>query len=149
MQKCVFCGFIIGGFETAGNFKTQVVSNLVMSLGICLVLFSSWQYTQELPTCCHWPHHNTSSAAAVFSAGASHGSSNCSALHVNTVVDRVNFHLPPNLNLALAILGLTVRKFGVIAFSSECVIYSCLQLDMAVLMQSRVSLLQISSLKKQ
>ena len=101
----------MGVSNNAGNFKTQVVSNLVTTLGICLVLLSSWQYTQEPPACCHWPsaHHNTSST--VFSAASPHNST-CSALHMENVLDGVNFHLPPNLNLTLAILGLLVRIFS-------------------------------------
>ena len=81
----------------AGNFKTQVVSNIINSVGIGLVLFSSWQYTQNPPSCCSSSHNTTCG-----------GNRTCDALHVDNVVDGVNFGLPPTLNLSLAILGLMV-----------------------------------------
>ena len=158
MNHCVSCaGCIIGVPKTAGNFKTQVASNLVMSLGICLVLFSSWQYTQNPPACCHWPPdpHNTSSTVFPAASPGSSGGSNCSAIHVDDVVDGVNFHLPPNLSLTLAIVGLMVKKtlhrcWVPYHFSSDCVTFpSCLLLGTALPMPFRVSLLLISFLREQ
>jgi dipeptide/tripeptide permease len=112
-QICALPGGYLAD-RVLGNFKTQVASNFVTSLGICLVLFSSWQYTQNPPACCHWPPdpHNTSSTAFPAASPGSSGGSNCSAIHVDTVVDGVNFHLPPNLNLTLAILGLMLFAAG-------------------------------------
>lgn len=82
-----------------GNFKTQVLSNIITSVGIGVVLFSSWQYTQWPPSCCKClPHHNSTIG----------GNNNCSALQVDDVVNSVNFHLPPTLNLTLIIMGLLV-----------------------------------------
>ena len=73
-----------------------MISNIITTLGIALLLFSSWQYTQEPPSCC--------------SSGG--GNSSCHALHVDNVVDGVNFHMPPSLNLTLAILGLLVYIYS-------------------------------------
>ena len=95
-------------YGLVGNFKTQVLSNIITSVGISLVLFSSWQYTQEPPSCClseHHHHHHNATADTTAPHGGNH---TCDALNVDSVVDGVNFRLPPALNTTLAILGLLV-----------------------------------------
>ena len=82
----------------AGNFLTQVGSNIVITIGICIMTFASWQYTLEKPHCCY------SNATEGFNLDP-----DCSALEKDVLFAHANLHISPAVNLSLAITGLVVR----------------------------------------
>ena len=68
----------------------------MITIGICLMTFSSWQYTLEKPHCC---------------LNATEGSNldtDCSALQKDVLFSHANLHISPAVNLSLAITGLVV-----------------------------------------
>lgn len=106
----------------SGNFKTQVLNNIFTSVGIGLVLFSSWQYTQRPPSCCKClSHHNTTC-----------GGNTCSALQMDDVANGVNFHLPPTLNLILVILGLLVGNTWQSLLTQSTIVHTCSMIEIAI-----------------
>ena len=80
-----------------GNFLTQVGSNIVITIGICLMTFASWQYTLEEPRCC-----------GLNATESSDLNPDCSALQKDVLFPHANLHMSPGVNLALAITGLVV-----------------------------------------
>lgn len=79
--------------NSAGNFITQNISNIICSVGICLITFASWQYTLQEPSCC-----------------LDKLSPNCSEFHKVVIWTTANLHISPTVNVVLAITGLTVSS---------------------------------------
>lgn len=75
-----------------GNYHTQNISNLLATVGLALVVVSSWQYSINVPTCCK----NTT----IYS-------SNCSELTRHHFAS-VNLSLSPSLSVILILFGLMV-----------------------------------------
>ena len=78
---------------------TQNISNVMSLIGAFLLVFSTWQYTLTAPSCCH--DSVNASTAHIFNK-------NCSEFETSIVLDDVSFHIPPSLNMSLAIVGLVV-----------------------------------------
>lgn len=91
-------------FPSAGNFLTQNVSNVITTVGICLMTFASWQFALDEPSCC-CDHDNVTTYALLWDTGCT---SNCSELHKYTLLDAPHLHISPGLNMFLAITGLVV-----------------------------------------
>lgn len=82
-----------------GNFMTQNISNVMSIIGAFLLVFSTWQYTLRAPTCCH---------DSVNATVAHEFNRNCTEFETSIVLENISFHIPPMLNIALAVIGLTV-----------------------------------------
>ena len=91
-------------FSPTGNFMTQNIGNIVSTIGICLMMFASWQYTLQEPGCCY---DSTVNVIGGFDNG-SQWNSNCSELHKVILWKDANLHISPTVNMVLAIIGLTV-----------------------------------------
>ena len=79
---------------------TQNISNVMSIVGAFLLVFSTWQYTVTAPMCCH---------DSINASIAHEFNKNCSEFETSIVLEDISFHIPPNLNIGLAIIGLTVR----------------------------------------
>ncbi|XP_064405778.1 solute carrier family 15 member 1-like isoform X1 [Halichondria panicea] len=96
-----------------GNFLTQVLSTLLTTIGICLLSFSTWQYTVSPPGCCVANSNNKS----VYLSGSEYSgsfnwSSNCSELDKVTILNQIDLNISPTLNMILSIIGLTFFSVG-------------------------------------
>ncbi len=93
-----------------GNFLTQVLSTLLTTIGICLLSFSTWQYTVSPPGCCVDNSNNKSLYLPRDEySGSFNWSSNCSELDKVTILNQIDLNISPTLNMVLSIIGLTVR----------------------------------------
>ena len=78
---------------------TQNISNVVSVIGVFLLVFCTWQYTLTAPTCCH----------DSINATVTHKfNRNCSEFETSIVLEDISLHIPPTLNIILAVIGLIV-----------------------------------------
>ena len=104
------------GTYWTGNFLTQALSTILTTGGVCLLAFSTWQYTVFAPTCCYTSNASITEqftgenihAGSVIENSVLNWSSNCSELHKVSILEQVNLHIPPTVNMILAITGLIV-----------------------------------------
>ncbi len=103
-----------------GNFLTQNISNIITTVGICLMTFASWQYALEEPSCCcdHGNSYVDPTDPTSHLLGDTHCTSNCSELHKYTLLESPRLHISPGLNMFLAIAGLVVSPPLLLAYNS-------------------------------
>ena len=118
MWLCANCSkssaeIMVSIYIYVGNFIVQTISILLSTCGLFLLTFSTWQLTLDQPQCCS--QANSSSLATfldqsigVSSVLSSKSAINCSELNKVTFLEQLGFGISPTLNIALAIIGLTV-----------------------------------------
>ena len=84
-----------------GNFKTQAISNIISSICAIVLVFSTWQYTLNQPSCCP----TDSPGNVTLSAGQAEG---CDELQRNILLSRLNLHISPAVNITISIIALVV-----------------------------------------
>lgn len=97
MALSKFCA-ITGGLladSVLGNYHTQNISNILATVGLTLVVLSSWQYTINLPTCCI-----TNST-----------SQNCTELLKHQFFSSWRISLSSPVIISFIIIGLMVRSY--------------------------------------
>ena len=100
---------LTSNYSPTGNFLTQNISNIVTTVGICLMAFASWQFTLSEPDCCN----------------DSNSTIDCSKLHKYLLMTDANMHISPPLTMFLAIAGLMVRYMYRYTHSNRCASLYC------------------------
>lgn len=117
-----------------GNYSTQVLGMIVVSLSTWLLVLSSWQFSVTKPSCC-LPMPNISDAVALLSGNSTHSNGglqgvhevllgeglvasrlnhvNCSELTRNILFPEVSFGLSPSLLIVLCLVAVVVRMESV------------------------------------
>ena len=85
---------------TIGNFKTQAISNVISSICATLLIFTTWQYTLNPPSCCPSDSENVT-------LNADHAGG-CEELQRNILLSNLNLHIPSAVNIATSIIALLV-----------------------------------------
>ena len=83
-----------------GNFKTQAISNIISSICAIVLIFSTWQYTLNPPTCC--PRESDNSTLFTDEGGG------CEELQRDILLSNLNLHIPPSINITTSIIALVV-----------------------------------------
>ena len=84
-----------------GNFKTQAVSNIISSICAIVLIFSTWQYTLNPPSCCPRDSENTTTLFTDEGGG-------CEELQRDILLSNLNLHIPPTINITTSIIALVV-----------------------------------------
>ena len=95
----VFHFLYIHTLTLVGNFKTQAVSNILSSICAIVLIFSTWQYTLNQPTCCL--RENTTTLLTDEGGG-------CEELQRDILLSNLNLHIPPSINITTSIIALVV-----------------------------------------
>ena len=98
----------------AGNFKTQAASNIISSICAIVMIFSTWQYTLNPPSCCPSESENVT-----LNADQAEG---CKELQRDILLSSLNLHIPPSINIATSIIAVVVcaLKQCSIRYACDC-----------------------------
>ena len=91
-----------------GNFKTQVISNVVSSICAIVLIFSTWQYTLNQPSCCPSNSENVT-------LNADHAEG-CEEVQRNILLSSLNLHISSSVNITISIIALLVCDHEALVF---------------------------------
>lgn len=90
----------------AGNFKTQILSNIISSICAVILVFSTWQYTLNQPSCCP-----SNSENFTFELQAVDQSDGCDEIQRNVLLPHLNLDIPPTVNITISVVALVVSVY--------------------------------------